>query len=67
VSRPKSHLAKSHLQDPGRTRSGEWWVADEEPEVESADRSEGHSKWVRQRLAMLLGLAAAALFSAMLL
>lgn len=60
---------KPQPQEHARTRAGEWWVADEEPEVVSADRSEGPSlpRWMRQRLVMLLGLAAAALFSAVLL
>jgi hypothetical protein len=50
-------------------RAGEWWVADEEPEVLSADRADGHllPRWARQRAMMLLGLAAAALCSAVLL
>jgi hypothetical protein len=60
---------KPQTQEHARTRAGEWWVADEEPEVVSADRSERPSlpRWMRQRLVMLLGLAAAALFSAVLL
>ena len=32
--------AKSHPTDHGRSRAGAWWVADEEPEILSADRSE---------------------------
>jgi hypothetical protein len=61
--------AKSHPTDHGRSRAGAWWVADEEPEILSADRSERPAlpAWMRQRIVMLLGLAAAALFSAVLL
>jgi hypothetical protein len=49
-------------------RAGEWWVADEEPEVLSADRTDRRllPRWSRQRAMMLLGLAAAALCSAVL-
>lgn len=61
--------SKSQISEHARTRAGEWWVADEEPEIVSADHSErpALSRWMRQRLLMLLGLAAAALFSAVLL
>jgi hypothetical protein len=61
--------AKSHPSYPARSRAGAWWVADEEPEILSADLSERPSvpAWMRQRILMLLGLAAAAFFSAVLL
>ena len=50
-------------------RAGEWWVADEEPEILSADRTDRHllPRWARQRAMMLLWLAAAVLCSAVLL
>jgi hypothetical protein len=61
--------AQHHPADPARSRTGAWWVADEEPEVLSADRSERPAlpSWMRQSVLMLLGLAAAAFFSAVLL
>jgi hypothetical protein len=45
-----------------RSRSGAWWIADEEPEIVSAERSQKPviSRVLRQRLAVLLGLALAA-------
>jgi hypothetical protein len=45
-----------------RSRSGAWWSADEEPEIVSAERSQKPklSRILRQRLAVLLGLALAA-------
>lgn len=50
-------------------RDGEWWVADEEPEIFSADRTDRRllPRRARQRAMMLLGLAAAALCSVVLL
>ena len=60
----------SHPRETSRDgRSREWWVADEEPESVSAEQSERHGLpwWLRHRAAMLVGLAAAALFSAILL
>jgi hypothetical protein len=61
---------RSHPEERVRAvRAGEWWVADEEPEVLSTDRTDRRllRRWARQRAMMLLGLAAAALCSAVLL
>jgi hypothetical protein len=45
-----------------RSRSGAWWVADEEPEILSAGRGNkpALSRVARQRLAVLIGMALAA-------
>ena len=46
-----------------RSRSGEWWVADEEPEILPAERARPNRVMVRsalRRAAVVLGLAVAA-------
>lgn len=50
-----------------KTRSGEWWVADEEPELLSAGRSDRPMLARRKPLMMAIVLAAAAACSAILL
>jgi hypothetical protein len=64
-----SEIASSSRNEALTARSREWWVADEEPEIVSAQQ--GHRprlpRWARQRTAMVLGLAAAGLCAAILL
>ncbi len=51
------------------SRSGDWWVADEEPEVVTAEPGARRlfPRWHRHRFMMLIALAAGVLFSALLL
>ena len=58
----------SHDRRSAAARSRQWWVADEEPEIVAAELSEGPRlpRWMRARTLMVLGLAAAALGTAIL-
>ena len=52
-----------------RSRTGAWWIADEEPEILLAERSPKLvlSRIARQRVAVLIGLALAAGISTLFL